>query len=84
MIQGCCSDERTAVSPVSGCAAHWGYLLDNFLICLSRTTEEDEYGGCLESRVRVITEMVEGIHQVCGSDFELLPLVSASRASSLL
>ena len=30
---------------------------------------EDEYGGCLENRVRVITEMVEGIHQVCGSDF---------------
>ena len=49
-------------------AAHWGYLLDNFLMPIANH-REDEYGGCLENRVRVITEMVEGIHQVCGSDF---------------
>lgn len=49
-------------------ALHWGYLLDNFLMSIVNH-REDEYGGCLENRLRVVTEIVEGIHQECGDDF---------------
>lgn len=51
-------------------AAHWGYLLDNFLMSIANR-REDEYGGSLENRARVITEIVEGIRQECGSDFAI-------------
>ncbi len=30
---------------------------------------EDEYGGSLENRIRIVKEIVDGIHQECGSDF---------------
>lgn len=49
---------------------HWGYLLDQFLMPITNH-REDEYGGTLENRMRVLTEMVEGIHQVCGDDFPI-------------
>lgn len=49
-------------------ALHWGYLLDEFLMSITNH-REDEYGGCLENRVRVVTEIIQGIHQVCGDDF---------------
>ena len=49
-------------------ALHWGYLLDNFAMCITNH-REDEYGGCLENRLRVCKEIVEGIKQECGKDF---------------
>lgn len=49
-------------------ALHWGYLLDQFAMSISNH-REDEYGGCLENRMRVCKEIVDGIKQVCGSDF---------------
>lgn len=49
-------------------ALHWGYLMDQFAMAIFNH-REDEYGGCLENRLRVVRECVEGIKQVCGSDF---------------
>ena len=47
---------------------HGGHLLD--LLALSLTNQrEDEYGGSLENRLRACREIVEGIKQVCGSNF---------------
>ncbi len=49
-------------------AMHWGYLLDNFAMALINH-REDEYGGCLENRLRVCKEIVEGIKNACGADY---------------
>ena len=49
-------------------ALHWGYLLDNFAMPLYNH-RMDEYGGCLENRLRPCREIVEGIKAACGDDF---------------
>ncbi len=68
MIQAAAVMKDSGFAGVDLHALHWGYLLDNFLMSIVNH-REDEYGGCLENRVRVVKELVEGIHQVCGSDF---------------
>ena len=48
-------------------AAH-GYLFEQFLSpWTNRRT--DEYGGNEENRRRILKEIIEGIHERCGSDF---------------
>jgi len=47
---------------------HWGYLLDQFALAITNH-REDEYGGSLENRLRISTEICEGIKATCGSDF---------------
>ena len=49
-------------------AMHWGYLLDQFAMSLINK-RTDEYGGTLENRMRCAKEIVQGIKQLCGSDF---------------
>lgn len=49
-------------------ALHWGYLLDEFATPFYNW-RTDEYGGSRENRLRFAREIVEGIKQVCGSDF---------------
>ena len=49
-------------------ALHWGYLLDQFAMSITNH-REDEYGGCLENRMRVCNEIITGIKQTCGQDF---------------
>ncbi|WP_040949407.1 FAD-dependent oxidoreductase [Gorillibacterium massiliense] len=49
-------------------AVHEGYLLDQFAISFfNRRT--DEYGGCLENRLRFATEIVQAIKAECGQDY---------------
>lgn len=50
-------------------AAH-GYLLQQFLSSYTNR-REDEYGGSLENRMRILKEIIEGIRKVCGSDFPI-------------
>lgn len=52
-------------------AMHYGYLMDQFALSLTNH-RTDEYGGCLENRLRLAKEVVEGIKQVCGSDYPVL------------
>lgn len=49
-------------------AVHEGYLLDQFAISFFNK-RTDEYGGTLENRLRIATEIVKGIKAACGADF---------------
>ena len=49
-------------------AIHWGYLLDQMASALTNR-REDEYGGDLVGRMRMCTEIVQGIKRACGEDF---------------
>ena len=49
-------------------AVHEGYLLDQFAISIYNH-RTDEYGGCLENRLRIATDIVKGIKKMCGPDF---------------
>lgn len=50
-------------------AAH-GYLLQQFLSPYTNK-REDEYGGSFENRLRMITEIIEGLRAQCGPDFPI-------------
>ena len=45
-----------------------GYILSQFLSS-KYNIREDEYGGSLENRSRLIFEIIEGIRSVCGPEF---------------
>lgn len=49
-------------------ALHYGYLLDQFALSLTNR-RTDEYGGCLENRLRFTRESFETVKRVCGKDF---------------
>ncbi|MDE8732547.1 FAD-dependent oxidoreductase [Eubacteriales bacterium DFI.9.88] len=49
-------------------AVHEGYLLDQFAIALFNQ-RTDEYGGSLENRLRLATDIVRDIKKACGSDY---------------
>ncbi len=51
-------------------ASH-GYLLQQFL-SPNTNRRTDEYGGCLENRMRFILEIIEGIKKECGKDFPVI------------
>ena len=50
-------------------AAH-GYLLQQFLSPYTNR-RDDEYGGSLENRMRLLREIIEGIRRECGPDFPI-------------
>ncbi len=49
-------------------AVHEGYLLDQFAMSIFNQ-RTDEYGGSLENRLRISTNIVKGIKAACGEDF---------------
>lgn len=49
-------------------AIHWGYLLDQMASALTNR-RTDEYGGDLRGRMRMCTQIVQGIKESCGDDF---------------
>ena len=71
MIQMALLCKNSGFAGVEVHALHWGYLLDNFAMAITNR-REDEYGGSLENRLRVCKEIVEGIKQVCGSDYPVM------------
>lgn len=50
-------------------AAH-GYLLEQFISPYTNH-REDEYGGDLDGRLKMIMEIIEGIHKECGEDYPI-------------
>ncbi len=53
-----------------------GYLLHSFLS--PRTNHRiDEYGGCLDNRLRLIRRIVENIHSKAGKDFPIVCRINA-------
>lgn len=68
MVEGAALMKESGFYGVEMHAMHWGYLLDQFAMAITNH-REDEYGGSLENRMRIAKELVQGIKQVCGSDF---------------
>lgn len=60
---------ETGFTGVQVHAAH-GYLLSNFLSPLANT-REDEYGGNLENRARLLLDIVRATRHAVGSDFPI-------------
>lgn len=84
-----CMINSAALAQEAGCdgvelhAVHEGYLLDQFAIA-NYNHRQDEYGGCLENRMRIVTEMISGIKKACGKDFPVLMRYSvASKTAGL-
>lgn len=68
MVQAAALMKASGFDGVEVHSIHWGYLLDEFAMeFMNHRT--DEYGGTLENRLRAAREIVEGIKQVCGSDY---------------
>lgn len=62
-------------------AAH-GYLLEQFLSPYTNH-REDEYGGSFENRVRIVDEIIEGIHARCGMDYPISVRISVDECFEL-
>jgi 2,4-dienoyl-CoA reductase-like NADH-dependent reductase (Old Yellow Enzyme family)/thioredoxin reductase len=66
-INGAVRVQKAGCDGVELHAAH-GYLLQQFLSPYTNK-REDEYGGSFENRLRIVTEIIEGIRRECGKDF---------------
>ncbi len=65
---GAYNAKRAGFDGVQIHAVHEGYLIDQFAISFFNH-RTDEYGGCLENRLRFAREIVEEIKKRCGNDF---------------
>ncbi len=65
---GAFNAKRAGFDGVQIHAVHEGYLIDQFAIELFNK-RSDEYGGCLENRLRFAREIVEEIKSRCGDEF---------------
>lgn len=66
-IDGAVRVQKAGCDGVELHAAH-GYLLQQFLSPYTNK-REDEYGGSFENRLRIVTEIIDGIRKECGADF---------------
>ena len=76
-INGAVRAKKSGYDGVELHGAH-GYILCQFLSS-SINKREDEYGGSLENRSRIIFEIIDGIRSECGKDFLLGIRLSAER-----
>jgi 2,4-dienoyl-CoA reductase-like NADH-dependent reductase (Old Yellow Enzyme family) len=67
------SAERAKRAGFDGVQLHGahGYLLSEFL-SPHMNKRTDDYGGSTDNRVRIITEIFEGIRETCGKDYPVL------------
>ena len=67
-----CGAERAEKAGFDGVEIHGahGYILAQFLSG-SINQRQDEFGGCIENRMRPITEIIDGIRARCQPDFLL-------------
>ena len=54
-----------------------GYLLAEFISPIFNK-REDEYGGSLENRLRIVKNIIEGIHKRIGQNFPVIPRITAN------
>lgn len=69
--EGARNAQRAGFDGVQIHAVHEGYLIDQFALSLFNH-RTDEYGGCLENRLRFAKEIVEEIKRCCGTDFPVV------------
>ncbi|MBM7074427.1 NADH:flavin oxidoreductase [Shewanella sp. 202IG2-18] len=66
-VHAACLAQQSGFSGVEIHGAN-GYLLDQFL-CTHTNQREDEFGGSIENRLRIHTQIINGIREKVGSDF---------------
>lgn len=72
----------------SGCdgvqlhASH-GYLIQQFL-SPNTNKRTDEYGGCLENRMRFLLEIIAGIKEKCGKDFPIIVRLTVDECYAMI
>lgn len=66
--------KRAGFDAIEIYAAH-GYLISNFLSKYSNK-RIDEYGGCLENRIRFLMEIIENTRKKVGSDYPVMVRIS--------
>lgn len=69
--KGAYNAKRAGFDGVEIHAVHEGYLLDQFAISFFNH-RDDEYGGSLENRLRIVKEIREEIAKTCGWDFPVM------------
>jgi len=74
-ITGAARARRLGYDGVEIHAAH-GYLLCEFLSPISNV-REDQYGGGIENRTRILVNIIHGIQERVGSDFPIFVKISA-------
>ncbi len=72
--------ERSEKAGFDGVEIHGahGYILAQFL-SPTINQRDDQFGGCLENRMRPIREIIKGIRQRCGDDFNVSLRLSPER-----
>ena len=68
-IDGAVRVQKAGCDGVELHCAH-GYLLQQFLSPYTNQ-RTDEYGGSFENRLRIVCEIIAGIHEKCGVDFPI-------------
>lgn len=63
--------QRAGIDGVELHAVHEGYLLDQFSMSCTNQ-RQDSYGGSLENRLRITTDIIRGIKAACGSDYPVI------------
>ncbi len=76
-IEGAVRAEKAGFHGVELHGAH-GYLLCAFL-AVGTNQRDDQYGGNVENRMRILFEIIEGIRERCGNDFIIGVRLSAER-----
>ena len=69
--EGAANAKRAGFDGIEIHAVHEGYLIDQFAISMFNL-RTDEYGGCLENRLRFAREIVEEIKKTCGQDYPVV------------
>lgn len=67
-IEAAVISKRSGFDGIEIHAVHEGYLLDQFAISFFNH-RTDEYGGSLENRLRLTTDIIKGIKAACGEDY---------------
>ncbi len=60
--------KQSGIDGIEVHAIHEGYLLDQFTLAFANK-REDEYGGTLDNRLRLIIEIIRSIKNACGEDY---------------
>lgn len=73
------SAKRAMIAGADGVQIHaaHGYLLTQFISPLENK-RDDDYGGEALNRFRIVTEIVEAIHDECGFDFPIFLKINAN------
>ncbi len=71
MIDAAVLAESMGFDGVEVHAMHEGYLIDQFALSIFNN-RTDKYGGSLENRLRVATEIVQGIKKKVGRDYPVI------------